>query len=122
MQEEILIHSFSKNENQIVKLFLKTYEQRRFFDLRIWFKEEGEEEFKPSRRGIMLPLENLGQVRKGLFELGKRLETEPEQAPRAFSKPAPQASKQTFTARREAGKMAPKSAPVRAQQSDGIHL
>ena len=101
MTEELrLIHSFSRNENENVQIFLKKYNQKYYIDLRVWFKE-AEGSLKPTRKGITFSAEHLDEIKKGIDNLFSfREEIREKQAP-----------KQTFTPRREAAKMTTKSNP-----------
>jgi hypothetical protein len=53
------------NGHQVVRILLTEYRGQKRLDLRIWFRAEGGE-LRASRSGIVVPLERLSEVRKGL--------------------------------------------------------
>ncbi len=105
MTEELrLIHSFDRNDNESVQLFLKKYNQKYYIDLRIWFKES-EGSLKPTRKGITFAAEHLVELKKGIDDLCNLREGIREKSR------GPETPKQTFTGRREAAKIPAKSNP-----------
>lgn len=101
MSEELhLIQSFDRNENECVQLFLKKYNHKYYVDLRIWFKQS-EGDLKPTKKGITFTGEQFDDLKKGMDEISRLREGMREK----------QASKQTFTGRREAVKMTAKTNP-----------
>ncbi len=67
------VHSFSKNETERVQFALKNYKGKRYLDLRIWFQDPQNRSFHPTKKGICLPLEHLGDLKKGLDEIRRSL-------------------------------------------------
>lgn len=65
--ENQIVHSFKKKETEEVSLALREFKGKPYVDLRIYFKPRGSEEFKPSKKGIMLSTEFLPQL-KAAFE------------------------------------------------------
>jgi hypothetical protein len=60
-----LIMSFSKNSLEQVRLSFQTYKGRRFFDLRVWYAEEPEV-WQPTKKGLTLSLDLLGDLKKAV--------------------------------------------------------
>ena len=68
------IHAFTKNEEEEVLFHLKKYNGRYCMDLRIWFKEEAGGPLIATKKGVFLPIEKLGEMRKCLDLLTRLIE------------------------------------------------
>ncbi len=51
------IHAFKKNETEEVRLCRRDYKGKSYLDLRLFFRSAGMNEFKPTRKGLTLPVE-----------------------------------------------------------------
>lgn len=71
MEEVRIIHSFQKNPDEEVRLTLKEYKERRYLDLRLWFQSSNDGEFYPTKKGLTLSLDYLGELKKGFERAGK---------------------------------------------------
>lgn len=69
-----LIYSFLKSEGEEIKFSVKKYKGRQFLDLRLWFKGEEDTEFRPTKKGLFLALDQFSELRKGVERLGKAVE------------------------------------------------
>lgn len=63
------IHSFARGPYEEVRLCAGEYRERVYLDLRIYFKNEEMEDWRPTKKGITLPLESLGELRNGIQKL-----------------------------------------------------
>ena len=68
--EELLVHSFPRGENDAIHFVLRKYKQRYYIDLRIWYRKDSPQLW-PTRKGIVLPVEKLPELKRGLEELDK---------------------------------------------------
>lgn len=59
-----IIAEFNKNEEQKVRLGLRAYKGRVYFDLRLWFASPEAGKLLPTRRGICLSLDYVPEMRK----------------------------------------------------------
>ncbi|MBI3317127.1 MAG: transcriptional coactivator p15/PC4 family protein [Candidatus Omnitrophica bacterium] len=66
-----LIHSFEKSETEQIRIELRKFKGRSYFDIRLWFQSEQSNEFVPTKKGISLGLDQLGELKKGLESLSK---------------------------------------------------
>jgi len=66
--EAQVISQFAKNDTEQVRLSTRTYKDRLYLDLRLFFCPKGAEWF-PSKKGITLPIEHLPALRDGLAKV-----------------------------------------------------
>lgn len=59
-----IISEFPRNEEEKVRLGLRAYKGKVYFDLRIWFPDKETRELIPSKKGICLNLDYLPQMRE----------------------------------------------------------
>jgi len=62
--ETHIISEFQRNEEEKVRLGLRAYKGKVYFDLRIWFPDKETRELIPSKKGICLNLDCLPQMRE----------------------------------------------------------
>lgn len=69
MNEEI-IYQFSKNKTEEVICTLKTWNDKTFFDIRVFYRNKNNE-LEPSSKGICLSIEKLEEMKQsiGLIKL-----------------------------------------------------
>ncbi|MBI4431383.1 MAG: transcriptional coactivator p15/PC4 family protein [Candidatus Omnitrophica bacterium] len=73
--ETILVHSFQKNEDEEIRLTLREYKNRHYFDLRLYFQPENQREMAPSKKGLTLALEFLPELKRGLIKVEEEART-----------------------------------------------
>jgi len=71
MTEQQFLYSFPKNEEEEVRFSIREYKDRRYLDLRIWFRTK-EGEYHPTKKGLTLSLELLPEVVRGLEKIAER--------------------------------------------------
>lgn len=71
MEKDRVIHAFQKNPEEEVRLSLREYKDRHYLDLRLWFQSANDGEYYPTKKGLTLSLEYLGELKKGLERAGK---------------------------------------------------
>ena len=52
MNEEIVVAEFKKNARDVVRVSIKTWQGRRLFDLRVYYRKD--EQWLPGSRGLCL--------------------------------------------------------------------
>ena len=67
--DSVLIHSFSKNESEEIRLSLREYKARHYLDLRLFFLPTGENSMAPSKKGITIAVEFLPELKRGFLKL-----------------------------------------------------
>lgn len=65
-QESQLIHSFNIAPAEEIRLRLRCYQGVLYFDIRVWFTQDGGKEFFPTKRGVCLPAEHLEDFEKAI--------------------------------------------------------
>ena len=73
-QETYPIHSFSKNQDEEIRLSVRKYKGRHFIDLRLWFQSEKGGEYRPSKKGVFFSVEYLPEFKRGVDRLLKAAE------------------------------------------------
>ena len=71
MEKVRVIHTFQKNPEEEVRFTLKEYKDRQYLDVRLWFQSSNGGEYYPTKKGITLSLDYLGEFKKGLERAGK---------------------------------------------------
>ena len=59
-----LIHAFKKSESEEVRLSLREFKGKTYLDLRLFFCAKGSEEYKPSRKGVILSAAHAHELEK----------------------------------------------------------
>ncbi len=72
--ESEVIYAFPRSKDEKIQFTLSKYRGKRYMDLRLWFKSEESEEFYPTKKGISIPVDQIGQVRKGFEQVSRHLE------------------------------------------------
>lgn len=66
MEQDRVVYVFRKNAEEEIRLSLRTYRERLYFGIRLWFQPSNGGEYRPTRKGITLGLEHLSEFKKGL--------------------------------------------------------
>ncbi len=64
-----IFYEFPKDESDKVRIIVREYRGKKYFDVRVWYLPEGKNEAFPTRKGLCLSMEYLQQVRAGLDQL-----------------------------------------------------
>lgn len=73
MEKVRVIHTFQKNPDEEVRFTLKEYKDRRYLDVRLWFQSANGGDYYPTKKGLTLNLDYLGELKKGLECVGKEV-------------------------------------------------
>lgn len=71
--ENQILYEFTRNQNETVYLTLREYKQRKYIDLRVFFRSEDGGEMHPTKKGITLQLELLPELKKGIAICEKKI-------------------------------------------------
>jgi hypothetical protein len=66
MEEDRVVHTIQKNQEEEFRLSLHSYKDRQYLDLRVWFLPATGNEYRPSKKGITLSVEYLPELKKGV--------------------------------------------------------
>ena len=64
--EEQIVYSFQKNSEEEMRFSLRTYKERFYLDIRLWFQPSSGGDLRPTKKGLTLGLEHLSEMKKGL--------------------------------------------------------
>jgi len=70
---EIVIDEFEKNSREKIMILIKKYRNNFYLDVRVYFKSN-DEEYKPSKKGIMISLELLDDLKEAFSKVEKALD------------------------------------------------
>jgi hypothetical protein len=87
-EESRIVYTLPRNEGEEIHFTLRKYKGRYYIDLRLWFQQEGETEFAPTKKGISLPAERLPELKEGLNQLGLAMSKVQEWEKKVPEKPA----------------------------------
>ena len=71
----ILVHSISKRHNEEIRFAISEFNNTKYIDIRSYFMSKDGSEFRPSRKGVTLPVSMFKELTQGVTELGKTLGT-----------------------------------------------
>jgi len=90
MADDRVIDSFKRNATEEVRATLRTYRGRQYMDVRIYYLDDAGE-FKPTKKGINLSVELLGELTRMMGNLAKAVQADQAAAPPAGDAPPPAA-------------------------------
>ncbi|MCH7921590.1 MAG: transcriptional coactivator p15/PC4 family protein [Nitrospinae bacterium] len=68
------VYTFRKNHNETVRASIRKHQGREFIDLRVWAeKETGHCEFVPTKKGLMLSVYVLPELKKAVLALEREV-------------------------------------------------
>ena len=68
-----VIARFEKNSFEEVRISLTEFKGKELIDIRVYYQPEGEEEMRPTKKGITISPEKFPDLQKGLVTLEKVL-------------------------------------------------
>ena len=66
--ENVLVHSFPKNESEEIRLSLREYKNRHYLDVRLFFQPVNQTEMVPSKKGLTIGVDFLPELKRGLIK------------------------------------------------------
>ena len=73
--EDQVLYRFNRNQNDSVYISFREYKGRKYLDLRIFYQPEDQEQMRATKKGITIPLELFGELKKGIMSCEKKLST-----------------------------------------------
>lgn len=64
-----LVHSFTKNDTEEIRMSLREYKSRLYMDVRLYFQTSEQSEMLPSKKGLTIGVEFLPELKRGLIKL-----------------------------------------------------
>ena len=71
--ENLLVHSFQKNETEEIRISLREYKNRHYLDLRLFFQPQDKNEMVPSKKGLTVSIEFLPELKRGLLKFEQEM-------------------------------------------------
>ena len=69
-EENKLIYSFPKSTGEEIQIALRKWQGKYYIDLRLWFEShQGEGGLKPTKKGVIFPMERLPEFKEGVDKL-----------------------------------------------------
>jgi hypothetical protein len=69
-----VIARFEKNSFEEVRISLTEFKGKELIDIRVYYQPEGEEEMRPTKKGITISPDKFPDLQKGLAALEKALQ------------------------------------------------
>jgi len=73
--ESVLVHSFMKNALEEIRVSISTFKGKKYLDIRVFYQDDSGE-FKPSKKGVALSPELLGELEAALSKVKETLGTQ----------------------------------------------
>jgi hypothetical protein len=70
LEEKITVHEKSRGET--IKLYIDEYKGTKYLHIREWYVDKDQEE-KPSKKGVAIPLEKIENLKEALEDMISRL-------------------------------------------------
>jgi hypothetical protein len=64
-----LVFRFEKNSFEEVRISLTEFKGKELIDIRVYYQPEGEEDMRPTKKGITISPEKFPELQKGLLAL-----------------------------------------------------
>jgi len=74
--ENQIVHSMKRTENEEVRVSIRSFKDKVYLDLRIFFKSAQSGEWIPSKKGLTLSTELISSLREGLEKAEQALITQ----------------------------------------------
>ena len=71
--EDQILYKFSRGNDESVLFTLREYKERKYLDLRIFFRPKNEDELRPTKKGITIAVDLFPDLKKGIFACEKKL-------------------------------------------------
>lgn len=71
--EDQVLYKFARNQDETVYFSLREYKERTYIDLRVFYRPKDNDEMRPTKKGITLPLTLLPELKRGVFACEKKL-------------------------------------------------
>ena len=68
-----ILYQFPRNQDETVYLSLREYKDRKYIDLRIFYQPKDSDEMRPTKKGITLSLDLLGELKRRITAFEKKL-------------------------------------------------
>ena len=69
-----VIARFEKNSFEEVRVSLTEFKGKELIDLRVYYQPDGEEEMRPTKKGITISPEKFSELKKAILTLEKALQ------------------------------------------------
>ena len=69
----ILVHSINKRHNEQIRFSISDFNNTKYIDIRSYFLSRDGSEFRPSRKGVTLPISMFKELLDGVTNVGKAL-------------------------------------------------
>ena len=87
MAEDKVVSTFKRNPTEEVRATLKEFRGRRYLDLRIYYQDD-QGEWKPTRKGVSLSTDFMGELKEAVLALEAVLKAEEEEGGGVAAPPA----------------------------------
>lgn len=71
--ENQLLYRFNRNQNDSVFISVREYKGRKYLDLRIFYQPQDQQEMRPTKKGITIPLGLLEELKKAVLSCEKKV-------------------------------------------------
>ena len=69
-EKDKLVYSFPKSTGEEIHITVHKYQGKYYIDLRLWFESrQGEGGLKPTKKGVIFPMERLPEFKEGVDRL-----------------------------------------------------
>lgn len=68
------IITFEKNSREVVKLSISEFRGKKLLDLRIWYYDKNEDDYKPSKKGLSISVDKYNELKDSVINMAEFLE------------------------------------------------
>ena len=68
-----------KNSREVIRIEGSEYQGNRFVDLRVYYYDDSNDEYRPTKKGVAIPYSSLGEVIQALKDLQPEIKEESDE-------------------------------------------
>ena len=74
--EKKIVHSFKRNDQEEIKVSVGTYKEKEYVDIRVFFRDAQTDEWRPTKKGITINRDLLGELSEGVKQAERSFASE----------------------------------------------
>ena len=71
---EILLAEWFKTSVEKVRILVSEFKKKLYISIRVYYQDSGSEDFKPTKKGITLPVVDVYKIKDGIDKAIKKIE------------------------------------------------
>ena len=64
--DDKIVYQFSRNDGEQIMFSIRQYKDKRYLDIRMFYQPKPDEQYRPTKKGITIPLELTDEMANGI--------------------------------------------------------